>query len=134
MRASGRGSWRTGGAGRKLLVRVAVSGAALVAADLLLDGFRIDGWPRAVALALLFGLANAYAKPLLRRVAGRLLTLALAPFMGLVLFVLNLALFGLLALVANQTDIGVSIAGWGTALLGSLLVALVSWALARLLD
>src|SRR5215467_12896091 len=101
-----------------LLLRMAISAFALWVASLIVPGMTITGTPTLVAAAFLLGLVNAVVRPL-----ALLLTL---PFtiltLGLFVFVVNAAMLGLVAALLD----GFAISGFGAALLGSLVVSLVS--------
>ena len=100
------------------LLRLAISAFALWVASVIVPGVTIAGTPTLVAAALLLGLVNAVVRPL-----ALLLTL---PFtivtLGLFILVVNA---GMLGLVAALLD-GFTLSGFGSALLGSLIVSFVS--------
>jgi len=102
------------------LVRMVVSAIALWVASAIVPGMAISGAPTLLAAALLLGLVNAVVRPLVI-----LLTL---PFtiltLGLFVLVVNAAMLGLVAALLD----GFSIAGFGSALLGGVVVSLVGWA------
>jgi putative membrane protein len=105
------------------LLRMAISAFALWVASAIVPGMSITGTPTLLAAALLLGLVNAVVRPV-----ALLLTL---PFtivtLGLFVFVVNAAMLGLVAALLD----GFRLAGFGSALLGSLVVsfvgAVVSW-------
>ena len=105
------------------LLRMAISAFALWVASAVVPGMAIAGTGTLVAAALLLGLVNAIVRPL-----ALLLTL---PFtivtLGLFILVVNAAMLGIVAAMLD----GFTIAGFGSALLGSLVVSvvgsLVSW-------
>lgn len=90
---------------------------AFVALSRVLPGFHVDGWGPAIMAALVLGVANTIVKPALF-----LLTLPLTIVtLGFFLLILN-------ALMLWLTDLlvpGFSVRGFGSLLLGSLLLALV---------
>jgi putative membrane protein len=77
-------------------------------------------------IGLLFGVVNALVGPVLRLLSLPFVVLTL----GLFLLVVNAALLGLTALITDR----LSVDGFGTALLGGLILALVGWASDQLLD
>jgi putative membrane protein len=77
-------------------------------------------------IGLLFGVVNAIVGPLLRLLSLPFVVLTL----GLFLLVINAALLGLTALLSDRLTID----GFGTALIGGLILALVGWAADQLLD
>lgn len=101
------------------LIRLAISACGLWLADQLLAGIRIDGTGTLIFAALLYGVVNAVVRPL-----AILLTLPITVLtLGLFLFVVNAAMFGLVAALLD----GFHVAGFGAALLGSIVVGLTSW-------
>jgi putative membrane protein len=100
-------------------IRLAISAFGLWLADRLLAGIQIDGNGTLVVAALLDGVVNAVVRPL-----AVLFTLPLTVLtLGLFLFVVNAAMFGLVAALLD----GFHVAGFGSALLGSIVVGLTGW-------
>jgi putative membrane protein len=99
------------------LLRMAISAFALWVASAIVPGMTIAGTPTLLAAALLLGLVNAFIRPL-----ALLLTL---PFtivtLGVFILVVNAAMLGLVAALLD----GFTLSGFGSALLGSLVVSLV---------
>ena len=129
-----------------LVIRIAINAVALwVAVRLVPDvtfpaarTFPAGEWWKLVAVALIFGLINAYLKPLAKALSlpARLLTL------GLFSLVINAVLLLLVALVADAFSLGFRLAAFPpdlstkavvAALLGSLVISLVSTVLAMFL-
>ena len=77
-------------------------------------------------IGLLFGLVNAIVGPVLRLLSLPFVVLTL----GLFLLVVNAALLGLTALLTDRLTID----GFGTAVLGGLILAVASWVADQLLD
>jgi putative membrane protein len=77
-------------------------------------------------IGLLFGLVNAIAGPVLRLLSLPFVVLTL----GLFLLVVNAALLGLTAAISDRLTVD----GFGTALIGGLILAIVGWAADQLLD
>ena len=77
-------------------------------------------------IGLLFGLVNAIAGPVLRLLSLPFVLLTL----GLFLLVVNAALLGLTAALSDRLTVD----GFGTALIGGLILAVVGWAADQLLD
>ena len=100
-------------------IRLAISACGLWVADRLLAGIQIDDNGTLVVAALLYGVVNAVVRPL-----AVLFTLPLTLLtLGLFLFVVNAAMFGLVAALLD----GFHVAGFGSALLGSIVVGLTGW-------
>jgi putative membrane protein len=110
----------------RLLLRWAVSAAAVGAAAWLIPGIRVEGGVTGLlAVALLLGLVNALVRPLLRRLACGLIFLTL----GLFLFVINALMLLLTEQLARAVGVGFSIDGFTDALLGVVVISVVSFLL-----
>lgn len=114
--------------------------AGLAAAAWLLDGIAFTGPSQGLAevqqkavplflVALLLGLVSAVVKPLLRLLSLPLIVLTL----GLFLLVINAAMLVLTSWLAGLWDIGFSVDGFVTALLGAVVITVVTWLTDRLL-
>jgi putative membrane protein len=77
-------------------------------------------------IGLLFGVVNAIVGPVLRLLSLPFVVLTL----GLFLLLINAALLGLTAALSDRLTVD----GFGTALIGGLILALVGWAADQLLD
>jgi putative membrane protein len=77
-------------------------------------------------IALIFGVVNAIVGPILRLLSLPFVLLTL----GLFLLVVNAALLGLTALLTDRLTID----GFGTAIIGGLILAVASWIADQLLD
>jgi putative membrane protein len=107
---------------RNLLVRLAINAAALWVAGRYVTGVELDGELVNVALvALIFGLVNALIKPIIKLVSLPLIFLTL----GLVTIVIN----GLMLMLTAQLTPYLSVTGLGPAVVGSLVISLVSFLL-----
>jgi putative membrane protein len=102
-----------------LIVRAAITALGLWLASRLVPGFHIEGTGTLILAAFLLGIVNAVVRPLIL-----ILTLPLTLLtLGLFLFVVNAAMVGLVAALLD----GFSIAGFFSALLGSLIVSFTAW-------
>lgn len=114
----------------RLLVRWLATAAAVAAAAWLLPGITVQGGlPALLAVALILGLANALVRPILRRLACGLIVLTL----GLFIFVINALMLLLTEWIASELGIGFSVDGFVTALLGAVVIGMVSFLLSVLL-
>jgi len=105
----------------RFLARLLLNGVAIILAAYVLPGLHVDGPVPALVAGIILGFVNAIVRPVLF-----LLTLPLTLLtLGLFIFVLNAICFALTALVVP----GFSVDGFGWALLGALLVSVVSWIL-----
>jgi len=99
---------------------VITAGFLLIVANLI-EGIHIDGWGAALIGALLLGLANALVRPIMI-----LLTLPLTVVtFGLFLLVVN----GLTLRLAAALTPGAKIEGCGAAIIGSILLSLLNFAI-----
>ena len=100
----------------KILVRWGLLAAALLLVASVYSGVSVAGFGAALIAALVLGLLNALVRPLLV-----LLTLPVTVLtLGLFLFVINAAMFYAAASLLG----GLNVAGFGAALIGSLLYSL----------
>ena len=108
------------------LLRVIVNALAIMLAASIVPGIAVDGLVSALAAAVLLGLINAFVRPVLL-----ILTLPITLLtLGLFLFVLNGFCFWLVAWLVK----GFHVAGFGSALLGSVVVSVVSWIVTALIS
>ena len=115
----------------KFIVRWAINAVALYAAVALVPGVQPqnDNWLTFVWLALIFGLVNALLRPLLTLLTCPLIILTL----GLGTLLINTFLFYLAGVIGQSFGVGFTVDGFWTALLGSIVVSVVSIALSMLL-
>lgn len=110
----------------RLLLRWAAAAAAVGVAAWLLPGIRVTGGVQALlVVAVVLGLVNALVRPLVRALACGLIALTL----GLFLFVINAVMLLLAAWLTRSLGFGFEVDGFTTALLGSVIISLASWAL-----
>src|SRR6266513_3670675 len=90
-------------------VRVLVNAIALIAAVELVPKVDFHGdWWQLLILAAIFGVINAYIRPVVKLLS---LPLTLLTF-GLIGFVINIALVLLAAAVSGSLNLGFTLAGW----------------------
>ena len=115
----------------RFLVRVLVSAAALGVATAVIPGIELlagSGWSRVgtlLAVAVIFGLINAFLKPLIKVVGCAFYVLTL----GLVALVVNGLLLWLTSVIAGKLDLPFHVTGFWPAFWGAIIVGLVSWLL-----
>jgi len=101
-----------------ILIRTAITMLGLFIASRLIPGVWIEGTGTFILAALLLGIVNALVRPI-----AFLLTLPLTIVtLGLFLFVLNAAMFGLVAAFLDNF----AVSGFWAALFGALIVSLTS--------
>ncbi|AOW93191.1 hypothetical protein BFN03_12530 [Rhodococcus sp. WMMA185] len=115
------------------LVRLVINAFAIWLAAELLAGIDIassgrgTGWDFAVLLgiALIFTVVNIFVRPLVKLLSLPLLILTL----GLFTLVINALMLMLTAWLSSQTDYGLTVDGFWTALWGSLIISVVNFVL-----
>jgi putative membrane protein len=113
----------------KLLVRLLANAVALGIAAWLLAGITINGSTtgrRVITLlvvAAIFGVVNAVVKPLATILSLPFIVLTL----GLLIFVINALMLLLTSWISDWLNIPFHVSGFGTALLGALIITIVSW-------
>jgi putative membrane protein len=104
-----------------LILRWLVLTAAILAASYLIEGIYVAGFFSAFFAAAILGVLNAFLRPILI-----LLTLPVNVLtFGLFTFVIN----ALLLLMVSGVIAGFQVRGFWTAVLGSLVISIVSWLL-----
>ncbi len=108
------------------ILQILINAGALYAAVYVLDGIDFVGeWWKLLLVALAFSLLNTYLRPILR-----ILTLPISVLtMGIFLLVINAAMLLLTALISDQLGLGFTVADFGSAFLGAIVVAIVGWIL-----
>lgn len=118
-----------------VLVRIVVNALALAVATWLLDGITLTGasvTERAVSLVLVaavFGVVNAVVRPVVMLLSLPFIILTL----GLLLLVINALMLRLTGWLSGQLGLGFDVSGFGTAIVGALVITVVSWAVELLL-
>ena len=109
----------------KFFLRWVINAVALYLAIFLLDGRGVDfsgNWVAIIWLALIFGLINAFLRPLLTVLTCPLIILTL----GLFTLLLNTFLFWLTGQIGQMFSLGLTVNGFWPAFLGGLIVSVVS--------
>jgi putative membrane protein len=101
------------------ILRVLVNILAIVLAAAVVPGIQLDGVLAAIAAGLLLGVVNAFVRPVLLILTFPITLVTL----GLFLLVLNGLCLWLVAAVVK----GFHVAGFWSAVLGALVVSVVSW-------
>jgi putative membrane protein len=102
----------------KIIARVLITALALLLVAELIPGIVVEGLFTAIVAAVILGLLNLIARPILVVLTLPITILTL----GLFIFIINAALF---AFVASFIE-GFEVSGFLPAILGSLLVSVVS--------
>lgn len=116
----------------RFIGRFIINALALAAAIFILQPhISVEGnrWVSILVLAVIFGLVNAIIKPLLMILSCPLLILTL----GLGTIIINTLLFILTGWIGSQFGFGFTVENFWWALLGALIVSVVSFILSRFL-
>ncbi len=109
----------------RFLLRLILNAVAIIVAAYLIPGISVASPGAALVAALALAIVNAIVRPVLL-----LLTLPLTILtLGLFIFVINAICLAIVAWVVP----GFGVSGFGAALLGALVISLVSWMLSSLL-
>ena len=107
----------------KFFIRWAINAVALYVEVLIVPGFALRGkWTDLLWLALIFGLLNALLRPLLKFLTCPLIILTL----GLFTIVINTGMLLLTSRIGQALGFGLSVDGFWHAVLGSLVISIVS--------
>ncbi|MFD4829726.1 phage holin family protein [Streptomyces uncialis] len=113
------------------LVKTIANAGALAVAIWLLDKITLTGGSTGaktltlIVVALIFGLVNILVKPVVQILTFPLFILTL----GLITLIVNALMLLLTSWVADLLDVGFHVEGFWTAVLGALIISIVSWAL-----
>lgn len=125
----------------RLLLWFVTHALALAAAAFLVEGIGFDGpttgqaelQDKAVpllAVALVLGVVTSVVKPVLKVLSFPFIIVTL----GLFLLVINAALLRLTAVLADGFDLGFRVDSWLAAVLGSIVITVVTWLVDSVLD
>ena len=111
-----------------LLIRLVINAIALFAASYIVDGvnFTGEGYGSIFMVALIFGLVNAFIRPIALIFSFPALILSL----GLFTLVINAIMLYLTAYFSSNF----SVEGFGAAFFGAIVISLVSWLLSSFLS
>jgi putative membrane protein len=118
----------------RLLLRLVVNAVALMVAAWLLSGITVTGGSTSgnavtlVVVAVIFGLVNAIVRPIVRFVSMPFVILTL----GLLLLVINGLMLLLTSWISGKIGVSFHVDGFWTAVLGALILSIVSSVLSRL--
>lgn len=107
----------------KFIVRLLITAVALWVAVLLVPGIEHSGdSAKLLGVALVFGVVNATIRPILKLLTCPLVLLTL----GLFIFVLNALMLWLTGYISQSLNLGFGVDGFLPALLGGIVVGIVS--------
>ena len=116
---------------KNFVVKTIANAGALAVAVWLLDKITLTGSSTGkkigtlIVVALLFGLVNFMVKPIVKLLTFPLFILTL----GLITLVVNALMLLLTSWLADKLDLSFHVEGFWTAVLGALIISIVSWAL-----
>ncbi|KAB2345698.1 phage holin family protein [Actinomadura rudentiformis] len=119
----------------KILIRVLINAVALWVATALVDGISVSGdtaakrWLTLLAVAVIFGLVNAFIKPVIKTLGCAFYVLTL----GLIALVVNAALLLLTSWMAEELNLPFKVEWFWPAFWGAIIVGVVSWLLSVLI-
>lgn len=115
-----------------IIIRLVITAVSLWIANLVISGIELttDSVPGKIgtllAVAVIFGIVNAILRPIIKTIGCGLYVFTL----GLVALIVNGLLFLLTSWIAGRLDLPFHVADfWPSAVLGALLVGVVSWVL-----
>ena len=113
-----------------LILRWLITAAAVWAAAHFVPGIRYEGgFVTLLVVALILGLVNALVRPLVKALACAVIALTL----GLAIFIINALMLLLAGYISRQFGYGFYVDGFVPALVGSVVITLVSWVLSMFL-
>jgi putative membrane protein len=116
--------------GMDRVIQIVVNAAALWVATQIVPGLDWTGeWWKLLLVALAFSLINSYLKPILRILTFPITIMTL----GIFLLILNALLLLLLGAISKELSLGFTVADFGAAFLGAIVVALVGLALSMVI-
>lgn len=106
----------------RIILRILINAAALWAAASFVSGIHAGGIGSVLALALVFGVVNAFVRPFLKLVSCPIILLTL----GLFTLVVNAVMLMFAAWIGRGLGIDFRVDGFVPAFLGALIVSVVS--------
>ena len=114
----------------KLILRWLITAAAVWAAAHFVEGIHYSGGIKTLlVVSLIFGLVNALVRPIIKFLACGLIVLTL----GLAIFIINALMLLLTSYLSHHFGYEFTVDGFMPALIGSVVISLVSWLLSVLL-
>lgn len=109
-----------------LIIRWIITAAAVWVAAEFVPGIDVgEGFVNLLVVALIFGLVNAMVRPIVKGLACGIIVLTL----GLALFIINALMLLLTSWLAGRFGYDFRVDGFVPALVGSIVITLVSWVL-----
>lgn len=106
----------------RIILRIVINAIALwVAASLIDDITLSDDLPSVIVVAVVFGLVNAFIRPIARLISF--------PFLVLTLGLFTLVVNAIMLQITDALTSGIDVDGIWAAILGAFVISVVSWAL-----
>lgn len=106
------------------VIRLLVNAVALIAVAYLVPGIQVTGFGGALIAALILGVVNAVLRPIL--------VILSLPLQIVTLGLFTLVINGLLFWLVGALHVGLIVAGFWSAFLGAIVMAIVSWLISLL--
>ena len=113
----------------RLLIRLVINAAALYLAAQVISGIHLEGLKSIIVVAVIFGLVNAFIKPVMWLASCFLQLLTL----GLFTLVINALMLYVTHWFADSLDLSFDIDNFLSAFLGALFISIVSFILSKFL-
>ena len=120
---------------KNLIIRLLANAVALAVASWIVSGITLEGATTGrriltlLIVAAIFGIVNAVVKPVVKLLSLPFIILTL----GLLIFVINALMLMLTSWITGKLDVQFHVSGFGSALLGALVITLVGILLNALL-
>ena len=116
------------------VISLLITAAALYVAVWLVPGLEFnfasdDGWWRFLLVAFIFGLVNSFVRPILQILTFPITMVTL----GLFLIVINALMLMLTGAIAQELNLGLTVADFVAALLGAIVISLVGLVLSMII-
>lgn len=113
----------------RLLIRFVINAAAIYVAAQLISGIHLDGWDAIIFVTIIFGLVNAFIKPLVSFITCLIQLITL----GLFTLVINAGMLYFTAWLAQKFGLAFSIDNFLSAFLGALIISVISFVLSKII-
>lgn len=114
---------------KRFLIQFFINAAAIYVAAQLISGIHLVGWDAILLTAIIFGLVNAFIKPLVSLITCLIQVITL----GLFTLVINAGILYFTAWLAQMLGLNFSIDNFLSAFLGALIVSVISFVLNKIL-
>ncbi len=114
----------------RFLIRFIINAAAIYVAAQLISGIHLVGWDSILLAAVIFGLVNAFIKPLVSFITCLIQVITL----GLFTLVINAGILYFTAWLAQRLGLAFSIDNFLSAFLGALIISVISFVLSKIIN